>query len=111
MLTDFDLSKHATTSSPQIIKKMFSSPEIFAAPELATNSFVGTAEYIAPEVIYGTGQTGAVDWWTFGILIYEMIYGTTPFKGSCQDDTFKHILKNEIKFPDNHVYPVLKKKN
>lgn len=70
MLTDFDLSKHATSSSPQVIKKMFSSPEIFAKPELATNSFVGTAEYLAPEVIHGDGQTGAVDWWTFGIKNY-----------------------------------------
>lgn len=37
-----------------------------------TNSFVGTEEYIAPEVIKGSGQSSAVDWWTFGILIYEM---------------------------------------
>eukprot|EP00961_Rhodomonas_salina_P058076 780452-Rhodomonas_salina.2 len=37
-----------------------------------TNSFVGTEEYIAPEVIKGSGQSSAVDWWTFGILVYEM---------------------------------------
>jgi len=107
MLTDFDLSKHATTSSPQVIKKMFSSPQIFASPESTANSFVGTAEYIAPEVIEGTGyQTGAVDWWTFGILIYEMIYGTTPFKAKNQDDTFMQILQKEIEFPDHHPYHV-----
>lgn len=40
---------------------------------LRTNSFVGTEEYICPEVIEGIGHTAAVDWWTLGILIYEMI--------------------------------------
>ena len=38
-----------------------------------TNSFVGTEEYIAPEVIEGYGHTSSVDWWTFGILLYEML--------------------------------------
>lgn len=42
---------------------------------LRTNSFVGTEEYIAPEVIKGCGHTSAVDWWTLGILIYEMLVG------------------------------------
>ena len=40
---------------------------------LRTNSFVGTEEYICPEVIEGVSHTAAVDWWTLGILIYEMI--------------------------------------
>ncbi len=50
--------------------------------DLRTNSFVGTEEYIAPEVIKGCGHTSAVDWWTLGILIYEMIFATTPFKAA-----------------------------
>ena len=41
--------------------------------DFRTNSFVGTEEYIAPEVIKGCGHTSAVDWWTLGILVYEMI--------------------------------------
>lgn len=54
MLTDFDLSKQAATSvNPQVVKKLFAQPEIYSKPELITNSFVGTAEYIAPEVIKG----------------------------------------------------------
>jgi len=107
MLTDFDLSKQATTVSPQVIKKMFSSKtEIYACPELMTNSFVGTAEYLAPEVLKGYGQSSSVDWWTFGILIYEMAFGHTPFKGKSQDDTFSHILDCDLSFPDNHHFPV-----
>jgi len=108
MLTDFDLSKAAATSvNPQVIKKIFSqAPEIYSKPELITNSFVGTAEYIAPEVIQGFGQSSSVDWWTFGILMYEMLYGVTPYRGKSQDDTFSQILGGSIRFPDHHIYPV-----
>ncbi|KAF9895859.1 serine/threonine protein kinase, AGC, partial [Lobosporangium transversale] len=68
---------------------------------LRTNSFVGTEEYIAPEVINGTGHTSAVDWWTLGILIYEMLYGVTPFKGKDRSATFKSILNTEVQFPEH----------
>jgi protein-serine/threonine kinase len=65
-----------------------------------TNSFVGTEEYIAPEVIKGCGHTSAVDWWTLGILIYEMLFGTTPFKGKNRNATFANILRDEVPFPE-----------
>ncbi|KAG8058726.1 hypothetical protein GUJ93_ZPchr0002g23960 [Zizania palustris] len=45
-------------------------------------SFVGTHEYLAPEIIRGEGHGSAVDWWTFGVFLYELLHGTTPFKGS-----------------------------
>jgi protein-serine/threonine kinase len=66
-----------------------------------TNSFVGTEEYIAPEVIGGKGHTAAVDWWTLGILIYEMLFGTTPFKGANRNQTFSQILKSDVTFHDS----------
>ena len=69
--------------------------------DFRTNSFVGTEEYIAPEVIQGCGHTSAVDWWTLGILIYEMIFGTTPFKGKNRTATFSSILREEVQFPDH----------
>ena len=74
-----------------------------------TNSFVGTEEYIAPEVIKGSGHTSAVDWWTLGILIYEMLYGTTPFKGKNRNATFANILREEIPFPDTSGTPQITK--
>ena len=78
MLTDFDLSKQAAVTAP-VVKQSFMSG-LFGGDKrpgagqimIDTNSFVGTEEYIAPEVIKGSGQSSAVDWWTFGILIYEM---------------------------------------
>jgi serine/threonine protein kinase len=60
-----------------------------------------TLEYIAPEVIKGSGHTAAVDWWTLGILIYEMLFGTTPFKGPNRNATFQNILHNDVTFPDS----------
>lgn len=62
---------------------------------------MGTEEYIAPEVVNGEGQSSAVDWWTLGILIYEMLTGTTPFKGSYTDETFNNIVHEQLKWPDD----------
>ncbi|KAH6767707.1 Protein kinase superfamily protein [Perilla frutescens var. hirtella] len=63
----------------------------FSANE-RSNSFVGTEEYVAPEVIRGDGHEFAVDWWALGVLAYEMLYGTTPFRGKNRKETFRKIL-------------------
>lgn len=60
-----------------------------------SHSFVGTEEYVAPEILWGKGHGTAVDWWAFGILLYEMVYGKTPFKGSTRKETFYNILCKE----------------
>ncbi|PSC75784.1 phototropin [Micractinium conductrix] len=70
-----------------------------AAPSARTNSLVGTEEYVAPEIIKGEGHDFMVDWWSFGILIYELLFGTTPFKGARRDATFDNILNRECAFP------------
>ncbi|CAH1766237.1 3629_t:CDS:10 [Entrophospora sp. SA101] len=106
MLSDFDLSKQSHPANmPGIVKNGPGNlpPTIdtkSCIANLRTNSFVGTEEYIAPEVIKGCGHTSAVDWWTLGILIYEMLYGFTPFKGQNRNTTFSNILRNEVYFPE-----------
>lgn len=64
------------------------------------NSFVGTEEYLPPEIVAGTGHAAAADWWSFGILVYELLYGFTPFRGARRDDTFDNILKRQLVFPE-----------
>ncbi|KAF7845616.1 serine/threonine-protein kinase OXI1-like [Senna tora] len=60
-----------------------------------SNSFVGTEEYVAPEVISGKGHNFGVDWWSLGVVLYEMLYGTTPFKGDNRKETFYRILTKD----------------
>ncbi|XP_072150909.1 phototropin-1A isoform X1 [Setaria viridis] len=108
-LTDFDLSC-LTSCQPQVFlseesdkkkrrRKSRGSPIFFAEPMRASNSFVGTEEYIAPEIITGAGHTSAVDWWALGILLYEMLYGYTPFRGKTRQRTFANILHKDMRFP------------
>ncbi|KDQ64739.1 hypothetical protein JAAARDRAFT_118193 [Jaapia argillacea MUCL 33604] len=107
MLSDFDLAKQS--GQPGGRPATIHQSELNGMPlidtrsctaNFRTNSFVGTEEYIAPEVIEGQGHTSAVDWWTLGILIYEMIYATTPFKGEQRNDTFANICKIPVHFRD-----------
>nr|AHZ63911.1 phototropin [Cosmocladium constrictum]AML78492.1 putative LOV domain-containing protein [Cosmocladium sp. BC-2016] len=75
-------------------------PMLVAEPESSSNSFVGTEEYIAPEIINGTGHSSPVDWWAFGIFLYEMLFGKTPFRGRNRQRTFTNVLMKELAFPD-----------
>lgn len=68
-------------------------------PTLAGKSFVGTPEYMAPEVISGVNQSAAVDWWSYGILLFELTFGTTPFHGSSTDEIFANITDLEVRIP------------
>ncbi|KAI9054463.1 hypothetical protein LZ554_001625 [Drepanopeziza brunnea f. sp. 'monogermtubi'] len=114
MLSDFDLSKQSDPGGKPTMILGRNGANVNSLPTIdtkscinnfRTNSFVGTEEYIAPEVIKGCGHTSAVDWWTLGILIYEMLFGTTPFKGKNRNATFANILRDDVPFPENSGSP------
>lgn len=76
-------------------------PVLVAEPTAARSmSFVGTHEYLAPEIIRGDGHGNAVDWWTFGIFLYELLHGKTPFKGSGNRETLFNVVGQPLKFPE-----------
>lgn len=67
--------------------------------ELA-NSFCGTAEYLAPEMLIGNGHDYTVDWWALGVLIYEMIVGIPPFFHRNKHRMYFLIKESDVNFPD-----------
>ncbi|KAK4392087.1 Serine/threonine-protein kinase KIPK2 [Sesamum angolense] len=76
-------------------------PQLVAEPtEARSNSFVGTHEYLAPEIIKGEGHGSAVDWWTLGVFLYELLYGKTPFKGAGNEETLANVVLQNLKFPN-----------
>ncbi|KAL5265469.1 hypothetical protein ACHWQZ_G006249 [Mnemiopsis leidyi] len=64
-----------------------------------TFSFCGTVEYMAPEVVSRKGHGTTADWWSFGVLMFEMLTGALPFQASNRKDTMHLILKAKLGMP------------
>ncbi|XP_020580039.1 serine/threonine-protein kinase AtPK2/AtPK19-like [Phalaenopsis equestris] len=80
MLTDFGLAKEFDENT-------------------RSNSMCGTVEYMAPEIILGKGHDKAADWWSVGILLFEMLTGKPPFVGGNRNKIQQKIVKDKIKLP------------
>jgi serine/threonine protein kinase len=83
MLTDFGLCKEDMTATSE------------------THTFCGSPEYLAPEILRGEGYGKAVDWWSLGTLVYEMLVGLPPFYSQNVNLMYEKILKGELKFPSH----------
>ncbi|GIL52826.1 hypothetical protein Vafri_8590 [Volvox africanus] len=70
------------------------------APEHECRRAVGTPDYLAPELLLGTGHGPEVDWWALGTILYEFITGTPPFNADTPEEIFDNILDRRITWPD-----------
>ncbi|PAA74471.1 hypothetical protein BOX15_Mlig018773g1 [Macrostomum lignano] len=80
-LTDFGLSKEAI------------------ADDGVTHTFCGTIEYMAPEILMRQGHGKAVDWWSLGTLVYDMLSGGPPFSADNRKKTIDRILRAKLQLP------------
>lgn len=60
---------------------------------------VGTPDYMAPEILLGAPHDTTVDWWSVGVIAYELLTGIPPFNAKTPDQVFEKILNHEIKWP------------
>jgi serum/glucocorticoid-regulated kinase 2 len=65
-----------------------------------TQTFCGTAEYIAYEIYHRDSYDQNVDWWSLGILIFELSTFRTPFYANTSTDITQNVLTNPVSYPE-----------
>ncbi|KAG2211933.1 hypothetical protein INT47_004620 [Mucor saturninus] len=86
VLTDFGLSKQFYDG--------------LSLEEQRADTFCGTAEYLAPEILNGQPYSYEVDYWSMGTILFEMLTGITPFWAENRDDMYRRIRTDPLQFPE-----------
>ncbi|KAJ3229085.1 hypothetical protein HDU81_005670 [Chytriomyces hyalinus] len=86
-LTDFNIACHYNAEKPMTSRS-------------------GTLAYMAPEVVNKAGYLNSIDWWSLGIMTFEMLYGYTPFAGDDDIETKFSIRNDDVEFPADPKSPV-----
>jgi len=87
-LADFGLSKAG-----------FLDREILSKETTTISKFYGTPHYVSPETIMDHADSYSIDYWSLGVIVYEMIFSTTPFTGSTGQEVFANIITGKFEFP------------
>ena len=96
---DFNLKNILLTDEGYLLFTNFHNVKLISDPNSKNLKYYCSPEYMAPEIISGEGQSKMSDWWTFGIIIFEMLFGFPPFFDDSDDKIYDMILNSEIKFP------------
>ncbi|CAA7048174.1 unnamed protein product [Microthlaspi erraticum] len=112
-LTDFGLSKVGLINStsdlsgpvfsgtPLVVEEKPKLPTSEHQPERRDKrSAMGTPDYLAPEILLGTGHGATADWWSVGIILFELIAGIPPFNDDNPQKIFENILNRNIPWPN-----------
>ncbi|KAG0055669.1 hypothetical protein BGZ83_007821 [Gryganskiella cystojenkinii] len=81
-LTDFNIAVYFNPAKPLV-------------------SVAGSMAYMAPEVLTRTGYTDSVDWWSLGVVMFELLFGKRPFRGKSNELLTNSILRDPLPLPDN----------
>ena len=69
------------------------------APNSRRKTLCGTLDYLPPEMVQGLDHDSAVDVWSLGVLCYEFLFGQPPFEAEGHSNTYKRILRVDLRFP------------
>src|SRR5438445_1500275 len=99
-IIDYNLS----IFEPLAVESIYFNKKQITRPNNKISGYCGTIEYIAPEVINNQEYTYMVDWWAFGILIYELLYGVTPFNNQHENNIKRNITSGAYQLKDETLY-------